>query len=66
MKKIVFYLLLALAFVSCTDNQKARSFGGEETVNLEAGMRLINATWKQDDLWFLVEPMPADYTPVRR
>ena len=44
-----------LALVSCTDNQRARSFGGTETVKLEPNEKFINITWKQDNLWIIVQ-----------
>ena len=44
-----------LAFVSCTDNQRARSFGGTETIKIEPQEKFINITWKQDNLWVIVQ-----------
>lgn len=44
-----------LALASCTDNQRARNFGGTETVKLEPNEKLINITWKQDNLWIVVQ-----------
>lgn len=66
MKKIAYIFIFLLVLISCTDNERARNFGGEETIKLESGMRLINATWKQNDLWFLVEPMPEGYAPATK
>ena len=54
MKKI-FFLLVVLSLVSCSDQQMARSFGGTETVTLEPGKRLVNITWKENDLWILTK-----------
>ena len=49
MKKII--LILAIASLSsCTKNQRARWFGGTETINLPEGQVFLNATWK--DSWF--------------
>jgi hypothetical protein len=51
-------ILSAVAIItlaSCTDNQRARSFGGTETVELPENRILINCTWKQDDLWLLTK-----------
>lgn len=64
MKKIVF-LLISLLFVcaSCTENERARSFGGEQIIKLEKGEKLVEATWKETDLWYLTEPMEQDYVP---
>lgn len=56
MKKL--FLILAISLVTmtnCTENQRARSFGGEEKVDLPPNNILINTTWKQDDLWILTK-----------
>jgi hypothetical protein len=63
MKKSILIILLALTVLSCTENQRSRSFGGDQTINLKAGHRLVTATWKQDNLWYLTEPMPENYAP---
>jgi len=77
-KAILIYLFIAvLGFVlfpailqGCTDNQRARSFGGTETIDLPKGQRLVNATWKGEkggaDLWYLTEPMPVGYVPQNK
>lgn len=38
---------------ACTENQRARQFGGTETVNLPEGQAFVNATWKDHDLWII-------------
>lgn len=66
MKKIIFavlFLAAVLTFSACTENQRARNFGGEMTIKLEPGQKLMMATWKGEDLFYLTEPMEADYTP---
>ena len=56
MKKILIIASVAVAFLaSCTDNQRARQFGGTETVDIPEGRILVNCTWKQDDLWILTK-----------
>ena len=60
--------LLAIALVagllptlfSCTENQRARKFGGTLTT---PGEKLVMATWKEVDLFYLTEPMDSDYVP---
>ena len=65
MKLKVFILaaLLAFALTSCTENYRAKKLGGNMTVNLPPGKKLINATWKDNDVWYLVEDMEEGYTP---
>jgi hypothetical protein len=55
MKRIVGLLLLFICIMSCTENSRARKFGGTQEISLEAGEKFINATWKDSDLWILVE-----------
>ena len=56
MKRILIIASVAVAFLaSCTDNQRARQFGGTETVDIPEGRILVNCTWKQDDLWILTK-----------
>ncbi len=49
MKKIILILSLT-ALASCTQNERARWFGGTERINLPEGQIFLNATWK--DSWF--------------
>lgn len=58
MKKLFVVAALALVIVSCTDNQRAKSFGGTYSVDLPAGEKLVNVTWKgESDLWYLTRKM---------
>ncbi len=63
MKKIGFILLLFVSIVLTSCQKVTRSFGGSTTIRLEKGEKLVEATWKEDNLWYLVEPMDNDYTP---
>lgn len=64
MKKILFIFLayICMTFVSC-EQPIARKFGGNTTINLKPGERLVEATWKENNVWYLVEPMDSDYKP---
>ncbi len=53
MKKLFLILLCAIGLMSCTDNQRARNWGGTENISLKPNEVLINMTWKKDDLWIL-------------
>lgn len=59
----IFILVIIASLASCTENKRARSFGGSQTIELPKGERLTIATWKESNLWYLTEPMEADYTP---
>ena len=65
MKRLIFICLI-ISLCACTENQRARSFGGTQRIELEPGQRLVNATWKNEDLWILIEPMPTNYTPQEK
>ena len=56
MKKIIIIATIAtLGFASCTDNQKARKFGGTETIKMMPNEKFINITWKQDNIWIITQ-----------
>lgn len=60
---ILFALCVALMFIGCTQNQMAKRFGGTTTIKIEKGQKLVEATWKENSLWYLTEPMEDDYVP---
>ena len=63
MKKLIIFLFTVTLLTSC-DHYVTRHFGGNSTIKLEPGEKLIEATWKGDgDLWYLVEPMDSNYVP---
>ena len=55
MKRLFLIAVVAMTIISCTDNQRARSFGGTETIKLQPNEEFINITWKQDNLWVIVK-----------
>ena len=63
MKKYLFLLFALVAMCSCTQNQMARTYGGKMTIELPKGEKLINATWKESNLFYLTEPMEEGYIP---
>ena len=66
MKKLLILLiiLMGVTVLSCTENIRARNFGGATTLQLPKGEKLINVTWKEADLWYLTRPMNATDTAV--
>lgn len=62
-KKYLFLLFALVAMCSCTQNQMARSYGGKMTIELPKGEKLVNATWKESNLFYLTEPMEEGYVP---
>jgi hypothetical protein len=64
MKRIALYgLLLATVMSAGCQQACARQFGGTTTVNLPAGRKLVNATWKESNIWYLHRPMRAGEQP---
>lgn len=65
MKKLalLFSLILILGLGSCTENQKAKAFGGTMKIVLPEGKKLVEATWKNEDLWYLTRDMREGEVP---
>ena len=63
MKKIIlaFAIFATIAFSSC--NLGTAKYGGDMTITLEPGEKLVDVQWKNNNLWYLVEPMDDDYVP---
>lgn len=59
MKKIVLSLILLVSLASCTENSRVKNWGGEGTINLPKGQKLVNVTWKETQIWYLTRPMDS-------
>tara|TARA_B100000927_G_C16415098_1_gene448935 strand:- start:882 stop:1178 length:297 start_codon:yes stop_codon:yes gene_type:complete len=68
-KKIIFmsiytiaiYLIVGLiSLASCTQNSRAKSWGGTAEIVLPKGKKLVTATWKESNLWYLTKDMTED------
>jgi hypothetical protein len=57
-------VLLAVVLLAggCTQNQRARSFGGTANQTLPPGQKLVVVTWKNENLWLLTRPMRTNET----
>jgi hypothetical protein len=61
MKKLLFAIGVIAMLGSCTENSRVRNFGGDGIIKLPKGQKLVNMTWKNDDIWYLTRPMtPQD------
>ncbi len=65
MKRLILIAVLSLGMIGCTENQNAKEYGGTMTINIPANKKLVNATWKEADLWYLVRERKAGETPER-
>jgi hypothetical protein len=59
MKRLLFLLMLLIAIVvgvsSCTENERAKNYGGKEDITLKPSEQFVNATWKDNDLWLITK-----------
>lgn len=59
-------LITMLATFSCTDNQRARNLGGTMKINVEHGYKVTMATWKGENLFYMIEKMDSSYVPTEK
>ena len=62
-KTIIALVALLMVATSCTEQKMARSFGGKMKIELPKGEKLMMATWKESNLFYLTEPMDSGYVP---
>lgn len=55
MKKLILAVALISLATSCTENSRARKFGGSEEITLKPNEKLLNVTWKDSDMWILTQ-----------
>lgn len=63
MKKLIALILvfvLILSITGCTAQERAKNYGGEYTLELDPGEKLVNITWKEDTIWYLTREMTED------
>ena len=64
MKKLFILVIAAtLSFISCTEQERARHFGGKTVIQVDPGYKLVEVTWKDENLWIFMEEMDSDYVP---
>jgi hypothetical protein len=63
MKKMIF-LAVSMIVCSCSENARVRNFGGSMDITLPKGQKLVNITWKEDQIWYLTRPMGLEEVPV--
>ena len=50
------FLCLSLT-IGCTENKRAKTFGGSMTINIANCQKLVTPTWKDSNLWYATRPM---------
>ena len=66
MRKLIIAASMAImsaSFMGCTPQSYAKHAGGTINENLPEGMKLIGATWEQENLWYIIRPMRPDEVP---
>jgi hypothetical protein len=63
MQRTLLTLTLLSMVAGCTDNMRAKSFGGTAARQLPCGQKMVTVTWKGADLWVLTRPMREDEQP---
>jgi hypothetical protein len=66
MKKILFIIATIMLLTSCTEQYMARQFGGNVEIEIPAGYKVTSATWKDDNIFYFIEPMEDEYTPKEK
>lgn len=60
MKKVFLAIMIGVIATSCTQNSRVKTWGGEGTINLPKGRKLVNVTWKETEVWYLTRPMDSN------
>ncbi len=50
---IVGVFIILLITSGCTENDRAKNWGGTMNISIPAGEEFVNATWKDADLWII-------------
>lgn len=66
MRIIITLVALLTIATSCTEQHIARRYGGKLKIELPKGERLMMATWKKANLFYLTEPMDSGYIPKKK
>lgn len=66
MKNILVVLVLVVTAVvstGCTENARAKTFGGSMTIEAPVGKTVANMTWKENQLWVQYRDRKPDEKP---
>lgn len=58
-----FLFVMFLISTSCTENKRARMYGGVMTINVNPDQKVVNVTWKESNMWILTRPMNESDKP---
>ncbi len=60
MKKLLLTLSTIVLLTSCTQNSRAKNWGGSATIDLPKGKKLVTITWKESQMWYLTRDIRKD------
>lgn len=63
MRKLLLGFVVGVGLISCTENSRVKNFGGTGDINLPKGQKLVNVTWKENQIWYLTRKMRINETP---
>lgn len=66
MRIIITLVALLTIATSCTEQHIARRYGGKLKIELPKGEKLMMATWKEANIFYLTEPMDSGYIPKKK
>lgn len=61
--KIILSILSILFLSNCSENQRAKKFGGVMTINLPPNTKFVSATWKESELWYIYRSRKSGESP---
>ena len=61
MKKILLVTILVLC--GCTENARTKVIGGTQTINVPAGQKVFDVTWKDANIWYATRPFREGEVP---
>ena len=65
MKKLTLILITIISLTSCTSNDRAKYFGGTETIKLRPNEIVIGITWKKSEIWICTRDTINGFTYFR-
>ena len=57
---VMVVIVMGITMNSCTENQRAKNWGGTAKIVLPKHQKLVITTWKDDNLWYLTREMRED------
>jgi hypothetical protein len=63
MKTCIYGILFAVCMFFTSCQMCTRTYGGTSEIKLPKGEKLVMATFKNNNIWFLTESMDSDYIP---